>query len=103
MPKEKLKLNEITNCSKMYIEFNINEFVKVKLTEHGRKILANQHNEYAIRYPKAFEVKTPNDFKENEDENGYTKFQLWSLMEKFGNHIGECKENCFETKILIKQ
>jgi len=87
----------------MDIKFNINESVKVKLTDHGRKVLADQHNKYAVYYPKAFQIKTPNDFKENEDENGFTTFQLWSLMEKFGNHTGMCQENCFDTNILIKQ
>lgn len=83
--------------------FNINESVKVKLTDHGRKILADQNNEFAVLYPKAFPVKTPDDFKADEDENGYTTFQLWSLMERFGKHIGACKPNCFDTNIIIKQ
>lgn len=34
-----------------------------------------------------------------EDASGWSKWQLWSLMEAFGPHIHLGSENCFETTI----
>jgi hypothetical protein len=50
---------------------NINEWVKVKLTDYGWEVLWERgHNIY---------VKT--------DAEGYSKFQLWDLMNIFGHTL----------------
>jgi len=75
--------------------FNVNDYVKVKLTEAGINELRNQHEELKKR---GYE----GDFKTPEvDENGYTKYQLHYLMNLFGHlmHLGFCVP--FETEILI--
>jgi hypothetical protein len=46
---------------------NLNDEVKVKLTNYGRDLLAKKR---LTRQP---------------DEAGYTKFQLWELMNIFGS------------------
>jgi hypothetical protein len=48
---------------------NLNDDVKVKLTDYGRDLLAKKR---LTRQP---------------DEAGYTKFQLWELMNIFGEHL----------------
>ena len=53
----------------MPAQFNLNDDVKVKLTDHGRDLLAKKR---LTRQP---------------DEAGYTKFQLWELMNIFGEHF----------------
>lgn len=53
----------------MNVNFNINEKVKIKLTEMGKQILQEQGRKFTI------------------DEEGYTTFQLWDLMSIFGEDI----------------
>jgi hypothetical protein len=80
--------------------FNINETVKVRLTEYGKKLHKQQWEDFwsSIGRLKENLYEPP-----EEDENGYVKFQMWDLMEKFGNHCGLCKELAFETVILIDE
>ena len=68
---------------------NISELVKVKLTEEGIRILENRHNNLLNQYSDKPEVrKTLGEFKMPEvDENGYSSFQLWELMNIFGSYM----------------
>ena len=43
-----------------------------------------------------------NSFELKLDEDGYYETQLWSLMEKFGDHCGLAKEYPFEIDIIIE-
>jgi hypothetical protein len=54
----------------MPAQFNLNDDVKVKLTDHGRDLLAKKRR-----------------LTQQPDEAGYTKFQLWELMNIFGEHL----------------
>jgi len=78
------------------MEFNINDYVKVKLTNYGLSILEAQHNELHSYFSNQQPFEPPKT-----DENGYTKFQLWHLMQTFGPHIGASLINPFETDIII--
>tara|TARA_R100000808_G_C2153937_1_gene164643 strand:- start:6945 stop:7229 length:285 start_codon:yes stop_codon:yes gene_type:complete len=64
-----------------YMNFNINNFVKVKLTELGIHELQRQHNELY----KHFSNIDIAPFKINKDEDGYTKFQLHDLIRSLGH------------------
>lgn len=67
------------------ISFNINETVKVQLTETGQKIYRTVYN----KNPKV-------------DKDGYTEFQLWHLMQLFGNYmINGSNDLPFSTNIII--
>jgi len=80
--------------------FNINNIVKVKLTEYGKKMLERDHNEFwGSRGILRDHPYTPHQ----EDENGYVKFQLWNLMEKLGKYCGLGCEMPFDTVILIDE
>lgn len=81
-----------------FITFNINENVAVRLTPLGKAIHRQQFDDFTQRYPKAgFEYRTP-----TEDEEGYSTFQMWSIMQTFGSHIGLLKPEPFETTIRIE-
>lgn len=67
------------------MKFNISHIVRVKLTERGRRILAE------MTFPHAVE----------EDSEGFSEWQLWVLMETFGPHIHLGSDLCFETEIDI--
>lgn len=79
------------------IKFNMNDIVRVKLTDYGRRLhrlqfehlFSNyQHLKHAYHNPP-------------EDANGWSKWQLWNLMSTFGKHIYMGGENVFETNIEL--
>lgn len=80
----------------MYTKFNINDTVKVKLTERGKKL----HRE---EWDRVFGDKSGFTYSlPKEDENGYSSWQMWSLMETFGKHVSLGCECPFDTDILIE-
>ena len=79
--------------------FNINGYVKVKLTDKGREILKKEHESLVKEFGVSFIGDHP--FLPTEDENGYGEWQLWRLMETFGKHIYMGCDPPFETTIEI--
>lgn len=80
----------------MYTKFNINNTVKVKLTEQGKLIYREEWNRI-FGDKSGFTYSPP-----KEDENGYSNWQMWSLMETFGNYMDMGCDCPFETDILIE-
>jgi hypothetical protein len=79
------------------IRINLNELIKVKLTDWGREIYYHQYdrtNQIAGR-----EICKPKFPKE--DENGYTEFQLWCFIELYGEHIGMTLPNVIEPLEIV--
>ena len=74
------------------MRINLNDPVKVKLTDWGKEIYFHQYD----RVNKAVgrEICKPRFPKE--DEFGYTEFQLWRFMELYGEHIGITLPNVIE-------
>lgn len=76
------------------IPFNINNCVRVKITDYGMKILEKDYRAsmgaLIARYP----YEPP-----KQDENGWSKMPLWVLMKKLGPHCGNGYELPFETTI----
>ena len=71
-------------------KLNLNDHVKVKLTDVGKDIYYHRFDGLIERgvnlersYPRV-------------DENGFSSFQLWSFMELYGPHIGITKPNVVE-------
>ena len=78
------------------MKFNINDYVKVKLTEKGLRTLKKQHEELKRKAPSIGEYREPKI-----DREGYTKFQLWDLMSHFGTECSLGLEIPFDTEIII--
>ena len=79
------------------IRINLNESIKVKLTDWGKEIYYHQYdrtNQIAGR-----EICKPRFPKE--DENGYTEFQLWYFMELYGKHMGMTLPNIIEPLEIV--
>lgn len=79
------------------IRINLNEPIKVKLTDWGKEIYYHQYdraNQIAGR-----EICKPKLPKE--DENGYTEFQLWCFMELYGEHMGIIMPNVIEPLEIV--
>jgi len=79
------------------MKFNINEYVRVKLTDHGRKILREQAAKLILEMPC---LKEANLIPE-EDAKGWSEFQMWDLFSRFEGHIHNGAKPCFETTIEI--
>jgi hypothetical protein len=79
------------------IEFNINEYVYVKLTDAGMDELKRQYNDLKLKFPTLDELKEPNT-----DINGFSKWQMHDLMNRFGNMIGPFLPIPFETTIRFE-
>ena len=85
----------------MDFKVNLNQEVKVKLTEYGISILKEQHDELN----KWIEIrggKSLGEFELRLDEYGYYSTQIWMLMNKFGHAIRMGNKNPFNLEIIIK-
>lgn len=85
----------------MDFKFNFNDSVKVRLTNFGIEILKQQHNELNSRI-KNRGGKGLGEFSVNVDEEGYTTFQLWSLISKFGHVMQLGREVPFNGNMIFK-
>jgi len=85
---------------KRRVSFNINDNVYVKLADKGRKQIQAHYN---TLYAGWGEQAPPFPLPE-EDENGYSKWQMWSLLEAFGVdfHIG-MNPGPFDNEIFFEQ
>lgn len=84
------------------IKFNINQYVKVKLTQEGINIYESRNdklNEY-IDIHGGKKLKRP-IYSEKCDSEGYIKMQMWDFMELFGEHIDIARQCPFETDIFF--
>jgi len=76
---------------------NLNEPIKVKLTDWGKEIYYHQYDR--INQIAGREICKPSFPKE--DENGYTEFQLWCFMELYGEHMGMTLPNVIEPLEIV--
>lgn len=79
------------------VRINLNEVVKVKLTDLGKDIYYHQFDELNRRYGRI--VCKP--LFPKEDADGYTEFQLWNFVEIYGEHIGMAKPNVIEPLEIV--
>ena len=83
------------------ITINLNDIVKVKLTNVGKDIYYHQNDELneviKRRGGRLLENRMP-----RVDEEGYTSFQLHDLMTLYGPHVAMWKQLPFETNMLYE-
>lgn len=89
--------SEPCRCSASSSErLNVNDVVRVKLTAEGRKIHAKAHVDFWATVGQQKKYTPP-----KEDAEGWSEWQLWSLMDAFGKHLGMGLPLPFETEIVI--
>ena len=76
-----VRTHQIIGCGNMK-QFNINYFVKVKLTDEGKDVFYHQFDNLINAGVIGLERTMP-----FVDEEGFSKFQLWRLMEIYGKDI----------------
>lgn len=87
-------------------KLNLNDFIKVKLTDHGKDIYYHQHDDLnnwaAERGLAASKYLIPEYPKV--DADGYTEFQLWHFMRIYGKHLyNGCKMVTEDNSIYIEE
>lgn len=76
------------------IPFNVNCNVKVRLTDLGRNVHRQRHTDLCGG-------RDDIPYSLREDEDGWSTWQMWSLMEAFGSHMGMTAPLVFETNIVL--
>lgn len=79
------------------IRLNLNDIVKVRLTDLGKDIFYHRYDNINRRYGKI--ICSP--VLSEKDEAGYVKFQLWDFMNIYGNYISMTKPNVIEPIEII--
>lgn len=81
------------------MKFNINDEVRVRLTDVGRAIHRKNHDDLF----KAWGARgvMPEYRPPKEDPGGWSTWQLWDLMHEFGRHCYNGAKIPFETEIDI--
>lgn len=78
------------------MNFNINGYVRVRLTDVGRAIHRQQHEALVAAYPRIqFPYTPPSEI------HGWSRWQLWQLMSLFGPSMYLGCDPPFETVIEI--
>lgn len=80
--------------------FNLNQMVKVKLSDEGVEIMRKRHDDLHDRV-KARNGKGINPFKLKLDEEGYTPFIGWEFIQIFGEHTSIGFEPPFDLNIKL--
>ena len=76
------------------IEFNMNNYIHVKLTQIGHNELKRQHIAFlGDKWPYIAPV---------EDKEGYSKWQMWDIMNKLGELLANGVEPAFMPIIKIE-
>jgi len=83
----------------MKAQINMNENIRVRLTDLGYEILAADKNKYAGVLGK--EKVTVADLKAKQGLDGTEQFQLWVFMQLFGPHISITSRPICENNEII--
>lgn len=79
-------------------KININEYVKVKLTDYGKEIFYHQYDNLNN---KAFGKEIIKPSYPAVDSDGYTSFQLWYFMNLYGRYIDMGVQNVIEPLEIV--
>lgn len=80
------------------IEFNINNHIRVQLTDVGRKALRDKYDEL-----NEFANGALGEYEEpEEDAEGWSRWQMWVLMEGIGHKFGSGMNPPIYTSIKIE-
>ncbi len=80
--------------TKKLLEFNVNDYIYVKLTEKGYQIWHKSMERYSDT--------TLEEYKARADADGYVAFQAWCFMNMFGEHMNMGFQTVCETNIKFE-
>lgn len=62
----------------------LNDYVYVRLTEHGQQVVRDARDALRARMPPAARSL----IVDHEERDGWSRWQFWSLIQEFGDHCG---------------
>ena len=75
---------------------NLNDKIRVKLTPKGAEIFYHRYDDLHKRLMRNENVTSPLNPKMPQiGKDGFTSFQLWDLINLYGQHINIASENVF--------
>ena len=80
------------------MKFNLNDRIRVQLTDTGRAIHRAEHVKAFTGYDAKLYPYMPPD----EDADGWSRWQLWDFMARFGPHISMTGDLSVMTDIEIE-
>lgn len=84
------------------MRFNFNDYIRVRLTDEGRRIHRANHAALLSMMPKAAAEEMP--YQEPvEDADGWSRWQGWVLMREFGPWMRMTLEPPFELTVEIEE
>ena len=87
------------------MRFNINDKVKIKLTDRGHRIGKENHDKLINLIRETGDEKTCRAMEDYnpcvEDGEGWSEWQMWRVMEIFGPHVSIGFDPPFETDMII--
>jgi hypothetical protein len=81
------------------MQFNLNEIVKVKLTDVGKKIFYELDKNFNW---KISEIVDTSIYSNRIDNDGYVDMQMWEVMHLFGNHMKLGMDLPIEMNVILK-
>lgn len=82
-----------------FVVFNVNDYVQVRLTDHGRKLHYREHEELAV-VMRRYGIEQP--YVEPKEVDGWSRWQAWELMRIFGRYLNNGCTPPFETTIRVE-
>ncbi|CAH1002626.1 hypothetical protein LEM8419_03498 [Neolewinella maritima] len=79
---------------------SVNDYIKVKLNDEGYEHRAKVHNAYANVITR-WKQRDAEYYRSKADEDGYTKFQLWSFVDEFRDYFHIGCQLAFDNELVI--
>ncbi len=73
--------------TKEVCEFNLNDTIRVKLTEYGKSIFRAQHKESRTKLPETIQADFEDYLEIEEDEEGYSEWLCWLFFKTVASHF----------------
>lgn len=83
------------------MKFNVNDTVRVRLTDVGRQIVKHKHDELNAFLRARNGTLQHGDGTVTEDADGWSEWLLWQLMQTFGPYMYNGCSIPFETTIEL--
>jgi hypothetical protein len=81
--------------------FNLNNQIKVKISEEGFKHWKQKDDTLFLTWNAGHHVKPLNWYTSKQDDNGYVSLQGWEFMQIFGDSLIPGKKPLFELEIIL--
>jgi hypothetical protein len=80
------------------INFNVNHYIKAKITEYGYSVWVDSYNKYSSE---PLNTESILKLRNKADKDGYTTFQMHEFMNLFGEKTATFYKRCFDANIII--